>query len=57
LINVHTGMSKSLKLKMVDEYLVNYKKKWLFRPQIFPLALIFLKVLLVFQWILKMLLL
>jgi hypothetical protein len=27
LINVHTGMSKSLKLKMVDEYLVNYKKK------------------------------
>jgi hypothetical protein len=27
LINVNTGMSKSLKLKMVDEYLVSYKKK------------------------------
>ena len=27
LINVHTGMSKSLKLKMVDNFLLNYKKK------------------------------
>jgi hypothetical protein len=27
LINVHTGMSKSLKLKMVDDFLLNYKKK------------------------------
>jgi len=26
LINVHTGMSKSLKLKMVDNFLLNYKK-------------------------------
>jgi hypothetical protein len=26
-INIHAGMSKSLKLKMVDYYLVNHKKK------------------------------
>jgi hypothetical protein len=27
LIKIHRGLSKSLKLKIVDEYLVNYKKK------------------------------
>jgi len=27
LIKIHRGLSKSLKLKLVDEYLVNYKKK------------------------------
>jgi len=26
-INVHSGMSKNLRFKMVDEYLANYKKK------------------------------
>jgi hypothetical protein len=26
-INIHAGMGKSLKLKMVDEFLLNYKKK------------------------------
>ena len=27
LIKIHRGLSKSLKLKIVDDYLVNYKKK------------------------------
>lgn len=27
LIKIHNGFSKSLKIKMVDDYLVNYKKK------------------------------
>ncbi|WP_324170766.1 hypothetical protein [Sulfurimonas sp.] len=27
LIKIHRGLSKSLKLKMVDDYLLNYKKK------------------------------
>ena len=27
LIKIHRGLSKSLKLKMVDDYLFNYKKK------------------------------
>ena len=27
LIKIHKGLSKSLKLKIVDDYLVNYKKK------------------------------
>ena len=27
LINIHGGLNKSLKLKMVDDYLVNYKEK------------------------------
>lgn len=27
LIKIHRGLSKGLKLKIVDEYLVNYKKK------------------------------
>jgi len=27
LITIHRGLSKSLKLKMVDDYLLNYKKK------------------------------
>ena len=27
LLKIHNGFTKSLKLKMVDEYLVTYKKK------------------------------
>ena len=27
LIKIHRGLSKSLKLKIVDEYLLNYKKR------------------------------
>ncbi|MCK5294444.1 MAG: hypothetical protein KAJ49_07325 [Arcobacteraceae bacterium] len=27
LIKIHNGFTKSLKIKMVDDYLVNYKKK------------------------------
>ena len=27
LINVHTGISKELRFKLVDEYLGNYKRK------------------------------
>ena len=27
LIKIHSGLSKSLKLKIVDDYLLNYKKK------------------------------
>jgi len=27
LIKIHRGLNKSLKLKMVDDYLVKYKKK------------------------------
>ena len=27
MISLHRGLSKSLKLKLVDYYLVNYKKK------------------------------
>ena len=27
LLKIHNGFTKSLKLKMVDDYLVNYKKK------------------------------
>jgi len=27
LIKIHRGLNKSLKLKIVDDYLVNYKKK------------------------------
>ena len=29
-INIHPGMDNSLRFKLVDEYLANYKKKWLF---------------------------
>ena len=27
LIKIHNGFTKSLKLKLVDDYLINYKKK------------------------------
>jgi len=27
LLKIHRGFRKSLKLKMIDEYLTNYKKK------------------------------
>ena len=42
LLKIHNGFTKSLKLKMVDDYLVSYKKKWLFRPPYFSLSLLFL---------------
>ena len=37
LIKIHRGLSKSLKLKLVDDYLLNYKKKWLFSLKYFTL--------------------
>lgn len=36
-INPHRGMSKSLKLKIVDEFLVNYNKKLFFQPKNYSL--------------------
>ncbi len=38
LLKIHNGFTKSLKLKMVDDYLVSYKKKWLFRSPNFSLS-------------------
>ena len=39
LMKVHAGFNKSLKLKIADEYLVSYKKKWLFKHPFFSLTL------------------
>jgi hypothetical protein len=35
LIKIHQGLSKSLKLEIVDDYLINYKKKVMIQTPIF----------------------
>ncbi|MFT5660146.1 MAG: ribosomal protein L15E [Sulfurimonas sp.] len=41
LIKIHRGLGKSLKLKIVDDYLLNYKKKRLLSLKYFTLTLFF----------------
>jgi len=35
LLKIHNGFTKNLKIKMVDDYLVNYKKKIIIHAPIF----------------------